>query len=364
MVVPLIRKIDKVAGKLICIGLGALKTKKANFKTNSITIIQLWGIGETVLTLPAIKALKNKYPKAKITVICTERNKEVFSGLPFINNLEVISMNPIKIKLYMALNFKKFDLVIDMEEYLNISAILAFNIGKYRIGYSHGARAKCYDKTVTYNDMQHCSETFADLVRATNTKVTIKELIPLNIPKADKESVNEIIKKEKISKKAIAIAPGLAETSPWRMWPKERYAQLADKLAKQGNQIVFVGVQSEIPLIKEIQNLMKEKSKNIAGKTTIKQLAYLFTKCKAMIGNDSGPMHLAACIGTKTIGLFGPNLPIRFRPLGKNSVGIYKATCPCSPTINVHKGEFKPCNNNNNLCMKAISVEDVLKALH
>jgi len=212
--------------------------------------------------------------------------------------------------------------------------------------------------------MQHCSETFADLVRAIDTKVTIKELLPLDVSTTDKETVTNIIKKEKITNKVIALAPGLAETSKERMWPPARYAKLADELAKQGNQIIFVGVESEKPLIKSIQSQMKSKSINLAGKTSVKQLAYLFTKCKAMIGNDSGPMHLAACMGTKTIGLFGPNLPIRFRPLGKDCVGLYKATCPCSPTINVHKGEFKPCNNNNNRCMQSISVEDVIKVLH
>ena len=364
MVVPLIRKVDRILGSTICNLFGAFKRKKTTFKTDNILIIQLWGIGETILTLPAIKALKQHHPKSKITVLATERNKEVFTGLEFIDHLEILPLNILKIELYSTLNIGKYDLVIDMEEYLNISAILAFKLGKYAVGYNHGTRAKCYNKTITYNDMQHCSETFADLVRAIDTKVTIKELLPLHISKSDRETVNSLIKKEKITSKAIAIAPGLAETSKERMWPQERYAKLADQLAKKENQIIFVGVESEIPLIKSIQSQMKSKSINLAGKTSVKQLAFLFTKCKAMIGNDSGPMHLAACMGTKTIGLFGPNLPIRFRPLGKDCVGLYKATCPCSPTINVHKGEFKPCNNNNNLCMQSINVEDVIKVLH
>ncbi|MDA1196592.1 MAG: glycosyltransferase family 9 protein [Nanoarchaeota archaeon] len=364
MVVPLIRKVDKLLGSTICTLFGSLKRKKTTFKTDTILVIQLWGIGETILTLPAIKALKDRYPKSKITVLATLRNQEVFTGLSYIDHLEILPLNILKIELYSTLNIGKYDLVIDMEEYLNISAILAFKLGKFAVGYNHGARSKCYNRTVKYNDMQHCSETFADLVRAIDTKVTIPNLLPLHIPKTDKESINTLIKREKITSSAIAIAPGLAETSKERMWPQDRYAQLADGLAKQGNQILFVGVESEKPLIKNIQSQMKEKSINLAGKTSIKQLAYLFTKCKSMVGNDSGPMHIAACMGTKTVGLFGPNLPIRFQPLGDDNIGLYKATCPCSPTINVHKGEFKPCNNNNNLCMQSIKVEDVLKALN
>ncbi|MBI2653126.1 glycosyltransferase family 9 protein, partial [Candidatus Woesearchaeota archaeon] len=85
------------------------------------------------------------------------------------------------------------------------------------------------------------------------------------------------------------------------------------------------------------------------------------------IGNDAGPMHIAAAQGVKTIGLFGPNLPIRFGPYGKGNTSLYKGyNCEFSPCINVHKGQVPDClyprnSNDYQKCMKNISVNDVLK---
>jgi len=91
------------------------------------------------------------------------------------------------------------------------------------------------------------------------------------------------------------------------------------------------------------------------------------TKCKLFVGNDSGPMHVAAAQGIKTLGLFGPNLPVRFGPYGKGNIGLYKGyNCEFSPCINVHKGQVPDClytrnSNDYQKCMKNISVDDVLK---
>ena len=85
------------------------------------------------------------------------------------------------------------------------------------------------------------------------------------------------------------------------------------------------------------------------------------------IGNDAGPMHIAAAQGVKTIGLFGPNLPVRFGPYGKKNESIYRGhNCQYSPCINVHKGKVPDClypknSRDYQKCMKNIKVREVLK---
>ena len=133
--------------------------------------------------------------------------------------------------------------------------------------------------------------------------------------------------------------------------------------------IIFVGALNEFDLIQSLQGKMenKEKSINSAGKITLNQLFYLISKSKLFIGNDAGPMHIAAAQGIKTLGLFGPNLPLRFGPYGKGNIGLYKGNiCEFSPCINVHKGQVPDClyprdSNDYQKCMKNISVDDVLK---
>ena len=140
--IKLIKFLDKYLGLLTCLILSInkfIKNKKVS-NYNDILIIQLWGLGETILTLPAIKALREKYKKSHISVLVTSRNKEVFYNNKNINEIKVLNLNPFSIKLFVLKNLRKFDLVIDMEEYLNISSIVAFFTGKERIGYSNGMR--------------------------------------------------------------------------------------------------------------------------------------------------------------------------------------------------------------------------------
>lgn len=379
MGIRLIKFIDKFIGTPCCIGLSIIKlfSKKKisqKEKTKNILIIQLWGIGETILTIPAIKALKKKYNKTNISILCTQRNRDVYFNYPFIDKLKVVSLNPFSLNWFILKNWRKYDIVIDMEEYLNISAIISFFIGKYTVGYSHGVRSLLYSKKVKYNDKQHISKTFFELVKALGVKDSIEKLEKLNYTGTDKKIVDLALKYSKINKKdfLIGIAPGAAESSKSRMWPKENFAELIEAAYKKKKnvKVILIGADYEKKLNDSIINLIKNKkiTKNVfnfAGQFTLKQTFYLISKCNIFIGNDSGPMHIAAAMNVKTIGLFGPNTPARFAPFNKKSISIYKKM-PCSPCINVHKGQVPECiykegSRDYQKCMKAIKVEDVLR---
>ena len=153
----------------------------------------------------------------------------------------------------------------------------------------------------------------------------------------------------------VAIHPG----SPvaLKRWRPERYAKLADWLVAQKRaKIIFVGVDAEMPIIAEIQALMREKSSNIAGKTSLTQLASILQLCQLFIGNDSGPMHLAAAVGIRTIGLYGPGDPGRFGPVGAQCQTLrQKPDCPpCLGTT---------CRFGGEGCMSEIQVADVIQAI-
>lgn len=375
MGVRLIKFVDKFFGIPYCLILGIIQLFRKNEmppkeKTKNILITQLWGIGETILTVPAIKALKEKYNKTAIDVLCTPRNKDVYFKYQFISKLNAIPINLLSIKWFILKNWRKYDVVIDMEEYLNISAIMSFFLGKYTIGYSHGARSLVYSKKVKYNDNQHTSKTFFDLVKALGVKGNVKKLERLNYSDTDKKIVDLTLKYSKISKKhfIVGIAPGAAESSKSRMWPKQNFAELIEKVhnKKKNVKIILVGADYEKKLNDNILNLIRDKRIkkdifNFAGKFTLRQTFCLISKFNIFIGNDSGPMHIAAAMNVKTIGLFGPNLPVRFGPFNKKSRSIYKKM-PCSPCINVHKGHVPECKNRNyQQCMKEIKVKDVLR---
>ena len=370
--VAAIKFIDRHAGKAICNFLALFGKKKpiGISGINKILVVQLWGIGETVLTLPAINALRKKFPKAGIDILATSRNSDVFYGNSDINGLVKISLNPFSILNFILKNFKKYDLVIDMEEYLNISAIISFFAGRAAIGYSHGPRAKLYSSVAKYNDKQHAVQAFLDLARVLGISYDASQLPKLNFSKNDKKSVDKFLKNNGINNSdfLVCVAPGAAESAKARMWPYERYAELCDEIIDRHNaKIIFAGAYNEAELIDSIQKKMESEAVNAGGKISLTGLFYLVSKCRLFIGNDAGPMHIAAAQGIKTLGLFGPNLPIRFGPYGKGNIGLYKGhNCDFSPCINVHKGEIPDClypknSNDYQKCMKNISVDDVLK---
>ena len=154
----------------------------------------------------------------------------------------------------------------------------------------------------------------------------------------------------------VAIHPG----SPvaLKRWRPERYAKLADWLVAQKRaKIIFVGVDAEMPIIAEIQALMREKSFNIAGKTSLTQLASILQLCQLFIGNDSGPMHLAAAVGIPTIGLYGPGDPGRFGPVGAQCQTLRKKP-DCPPCLGT------TCRFGGEGCMSEIQVADVIQVIN
>lgn len=344
MNVKTIKFIDKYIGKPLCWLIGLFVRKD----TNKVAFIQLFGIGETILTLPAIKGYKEKNPNKKIVIICTKRNHEVYQDLDFIDEIKLISFNAVKIMWFMLRYAEYFDEVYDFEEYLNISALMASFIGRRTIGFDHGERAALFSKTVYLDDEKHFILNFCDI---TGTEYP-DELVSLPFSKEHSSYVDKIIEGHN---KIIGLFPGTAESAKWRMWPTENFIELGNKLKKKGfNPVLILGPH-------EKNDSLFKDFKIFRG--TLHQLAALCNRCDYLVSTDTGPMHVAACIGTKTISLFGPNTPLRWGDGNgwfRNYICIYHKQS-CSPCINNKKGYMGDCKDNK--CMKSITVDEVLEKI-
>lgn len=354
------RKIDKIMGNILCRILAKIPRQQSN-EINSVLVIKLWAIGESILTLPMIKAIKEKNPQTKITILARKRNKAVYEGQTFIDN--VILFEPEHL-MQIARMHKKFDLAIDCEPYLNISAILGRWLAKTQKGFSHNTRAKLYDTKIDYNDKQHVVKTYLDL----GSIIGADKLVKLRYSTEDAKTVTELLKQHHITKKdfVVGMCQSVAESGKNRMWPTENYAKVADALTEEyGAKIILVGAKSDNENNNEIIKLSKNKTNifNFAGKTTLKQLFNLVENCKLFISNDTGPMHIAAAQGVRTIGIFGPNLPLRFAPYGQQNISLYTKQ-ECSPCINVHNGSFPECHNKiKGKCLREINATKVMEAV-
>lgn len=367
--INLYKFIDKFVGIPLCILLGIitklfLKNKSTDFKR--ILIIKVWALGDSIVSLPLIKNLRENYPNSQIDVLVRTRNVDVFKNLKFINCIQLFEPNNLKniVKLIRA-----YDLVIDTEPYLRLSALLSFLMGKRRIGFANQSRSLVYTDSIPFKHDQHMVENYLDMIRILGIHANAHSLVKLETTAEEKKSVNEFLANKKIKKSdfLVGMCAGAAESARTRLWSEEKYARVADEVIKKYNaKIIFIGSKSEKEQINNIIVNMKYKklAVNSAGELQLRSTFYLIELCKLFISNDTGPMHIAAAQGVSTIGLFGPNTPILWAPFGKNNKFVYHKV-ECSPCIKNDTGFTPDClrETDRYLCMRLITPEDVLKTV-
>jgi ADP-heptose:LPS heptosyltransferase len=178
--------------------------------------------------------------------------------------------------------------------------------------------------------------------------------------KPDSESwVKELFRQEGIKETDRLLIIHPAASCPSKIWPSSRFAEVADALAqKYGLKVLLVAAAKDIKIAKDLVSKLKSPSLNLTGKTSVSELASLLKRASLFISNDSGPVHIASALGVPVIAIFGRNQqglsPARWGPLGPKSRTLHKEVgCVECLAHNCDK-EFA--------CLKAISVDDVLKA--
>lgn len=238
------------------------------------------------------------------------------------------------------------------------SAWLFFRAGlKERWGYARDLRSFLLTKAIKPPKKKlHQKDYYLYLLKALGFKLRSEDLVFFL-----KEEIVErarlflkSIDKEIFRNRLIALAPGAAY-GPAKIWPKENYKKLAHCLTNSGYKVLLLGSEKELALGEYIRD-KNEKILNLCGKTDLVTVAGLFSTVEAVISNDSGLMHLAAALRVPQIAIFGSTDPHLTGPLNPNAV-VVKKDLPCSPCFK------RTCQHGHYLCLKDISVEEVIGAL-
>jgi len=171
---------------------------------------------------------------------------------------------------------------------------------------------------------------------------------------SDKTRIDQLLYESSIAdNRFVAINP----MARWKtkLWEPQRFASLADRIQKDLSlRVIFTGSGHDRPSIDKIINNMVEKPINLAGQTSLKELAYLCSRCRLVVSTDTGPMHVAAAMGTPTVAIFGPTAPWRTGPYG-NGHRVVREELDCSPCFK------KRCAHLT--CMKRITTEKIFEAV-
>jgi ADP-heptose:LPS heptosyltransferase len=350
------------------------RKRNGNFSGDikSILLIRLDHLGDVLLTTPAIKSLKKRFPHARITMLVREWSFEAVKNNPHID--ETIVFNPSwavpsqegkttagvtgMYQLVRTLRLESFDLAIDFKGDLR-NILLAYLSGaKRRISYAIRGGGFLLTDVVPYEPDIH------------EIDKNLKLLNPLGIASEDSQmelycNNGDIAKTERIfNRKGINlgrrnIALHYGGASQFKRWDMERFVDLVGRLTKNNsiNVLIFAGPYER----KTCQ--FAEKPGNgifIMPDMTICQMAAAFKRCDLFVCNDSGPMHVSFAVNTPTVAIFGPTYPMRFGPKDLKRNRVVSPRLSCSPCWHPDKGIG--CKERN--CLKSINVDDVLVTIN
>ena len=322
-----------------------------------LLIIRPGGIGDTVLMLPMLRALRDALPNAILDVACETRNAEALEMAGVDANPLVFDRSPLKFLKHLRKT--TYTAAIDTEQFHHFSACFALLSGApVRVGLNiNPVRNPLYTHLVNYDVAAPEGEQFLQL------------LPPLELPEQP-FSLPGVLTAPDIpwpeafdflrSTPFVALQAG--GSTPYKQWTTERFAEVAQRLHQQhGLAVALVGGPSDTELCDALcrqSDLGSETICSTAGRLSLKETAALLAKAELFVGIDSGLAHMATALARPTVVLFGPSNPEKWGSRGAGQV-IARKPQPCSPCAIF--GYHKPCDSI--ACMKAISVDDVMEAI-
>lgn len=305
-----------------------------NNEIKNILVIRTDRFGEFILTLPAIHALKEKFPSSRLTLMAHPYSAQLISGSSDIDDIieyedaDFTSLSSIW-KLSRKLRSRKFDLAVifNPKREFNIVTFLAGI--PIRLGYDRkwGFLLNKRLKDLKFLGSKHEVEYNLDLVRSLGIE-TGERIFSIPVSEGDLSYIGRIISDLGLDNLNNLIAVHPWTSDPIKQWPPENFLQLSQRLSRDFScKVIIIGGKEEIG---RSQKFCAGKTDlvDLTGKLTLKQLAAFFPRCRCLVSNDSGPIHLASAVGTPVIALFRNDIPgktaKRWTPWGREHIVIEK----------------------------------------
>jgi heptosyltransferase-1 len=322
---------------------GRALDKKANLVPPSlpdqpqILLVKLSSLGDVLHTLPTLEALRRTYPKAHITWLVETAYAPLLSGHPALDEVWVAprlrpkeilcASNPATLgRLIRQLCSRPYDLVLDLQGLLKSAVWVALARSPRKVGYDR-TRELSYlpltDRVPPFDPEAHAVRRYLNLAHHLGASPAPPRF-RLGLEAAD---ISGLIP-GKTGRPLAVLHPGARW--PSKLWPPASWARLAEWLAQQGFQVAVTGSGADRELAAGIAALSQAQVLNLAGSTTLAQLAGILRKARLAVTTDTGAMHLAAALQTPVAAIFGPTAPWRTGPFGEGHQ-VVRLKLECSP---------------------------------
>jgi heptosyltransferase I len=322
-------------------------------------------LGDVIFSTPVFQALKENYPGVRLTAFCVPRVKGVLALCPFVDETIVYDEGgqdrPLFAKMALVAKLRKrhFDMVLVLRPSFSRSLMFALAGIPRRIGFAskNSAFLLSHALDMNGNDQLHRADVYLKLIEAEDLKVT--------------DRLSRLVISENLHRRSATLlnARGLKPKEPYavlntggnwdlKQWPWESFAELAGRITREmGVRVVLPGSLKDAERVERIAERSGVSPVLVAGGTDLLELAAIMAGAQFVVSADSGPLHLAAAVGSRVVGIFGPTRTEITGPRGaartmvmQKDVGCNRAPC-----------YYLECPNNR--CMKAVSVADVLAAV-
>lgn len=316
----------------------------------NILIVKLSALGDVTHTLPALIALRRAFPEARIDWLIEETAAPIIRGHAALDHALVWSRRRFSEALQSGrlgeawrilqrfvreLRSTPYDLVLDFQALMKSGVWVLLSRGRRKVGFgrgmdrSEGSYIFLTERVPAVSMEIHALDRGLMLLEAVGvSRGPVEYGFP--IPSETRRDVDRLLSAAGIApeQRIIALHPMTRWTT--KLWSEQGFARVADGLIDHGFRVVFTGAAGDAPVLDAVERRMQRRAVRLDGKVDLKGLAAVFERAAAVVSTDTGPMHIAAAVGTRVVALFGPTAPNRTGPYGPGHV-VLQAGLPCSP---------------------------------
>ena len=325
-------------------------------------------VGDVVLSTPVLEAMKTRFPESHLVMMVSSYAADVVKTNPNLDDLIIDDQAGRNrgtkgfLMLVKQVKAGKFDVGVLLRPTFRLALLLFLAGVRHRIGTGYRFYQMLFNRKVYVHrkrNLRHEADYNLDLLKPLGIRP--ERIIPRVYLTPQEESFAEQIWREfdiAAEDTVVVIHPGSGDSS--LNLPAKRFAQVADRLAEElDSKILLTGTKEESDLVDFIKRNMQHRAVDLTGRTNVRRLAAVLKKADVMISNSTGPMHLAAAVGTPTVAVFCPIFaagPIRWGPYGDGHEVILPPVPVCD------KCKPKSCLHYN--CMDKIKAGHVVAKVH
>ena len=360
--------------------LGRLMRRNHSFASSNvktIVVAKLIGMGSILQCAPLLKALKSRYPGAKLIFVTMRSNRELLLRLSSVDEILVLddrslfSMARTTFHTLFALIRQQADFYFDLEVYSGFASLLALcAMTRNRLGfYRHSTAFKkgIYTHLVYFNTRMPVRQLYLQLGRVAGVAADQNELMgPIQVHDHERASAARLLAESpgwQMEEPYIVLNPNASDLLLERRWPVNSVLEAIITMVSAGRQVVLIGAPNEAAFVRSVYEMLAPEIQfrvvNTAGRVTLGELLAILKGAACVVTNDTGPMHMSIALQRPTVCLFGPANPEHY---GQNLpyVEIFYAQVFCSPCL--YEADEPPCNGNN-ICMQRIEPRAVVDAV-